>query len=151
MDSSTISTTVNIQNMPIPLDFSLPVVQPETNVTLTRAITIQGAHVTINSGALTISNASATVTLPAGTILPVSVDMTIPVKTTVFVNMQVPLSIPLTQSTPPGDGQTGLHEAILGLENTVGPYFCLVNKNSVDANGGVICQQGIYTPKTITP
>ncbi len=151
MDNSTISTTINVQDMPIPLDFSLPVVQDETNVTLTRAVTIQGARVTIYSGALTIDNALATVTLPVGTTLPVSLNMTVPVQTTVLVDMQVPVNITLSQSNPPGDGQVGLHDAFWGLQNTVGPFYCLFEQDLLDATGGLVCQQGTYYPRIINP
>jgi hypothetical protein len=151
MDNSTIATTIYVEDMPIPLDFSLPVVQDETNVILTRAVTIYGARVTINSGALTIDNAPATVTLPAGTSLPVSLNMSVPVQTTVLMDLQVPININLSQSNPPGDGQVGLHDAFLGLQNTIGPFYCLFQQDLLNANGGLVCQQGSYSPQIINP
>jgi hypothetical protein len=151
MDNSTIATTIYVEDMPIPLDFSLPVVQDETNVILTRAVTIYGARVTINSGALTIDNAPATVTLPAGTNLPVSLNMSVPVQTTVLMDLQVPININLSQSNPPGDGQVGLHDAFLGLQNTIGPFYCLFKQDLLNASGGLVCQQGSYSPQIINP
>jgi hypothetical protein len=44
MDNSVISTTISVDQMPIPLDFNLPVVQPSTTVTLTEDVTIRGAY-----------------------------------------------------------------------------------------------------------
>ncbi len=144
MDNATISTTINVEDMPIPLDFTLPVVQSETYVTLTRSVTIHNAIV----GVLSVPT---TVTLPAGTALPVSLSMEVPVQTTVLVDLQVPVNINLAQSNPPGDGQVGLHDAFLGLQNTIGPFYCLFKPDLTNAAGGLVCQQGFYNYQQINP
>lgn len=144
MDNASIVTTINVDDMPIPLDFILPVVQEETYVTLTRSVTIHNAIV----GVLSVPT---TVTLPAGTALPVSLNMNVPVQTTVLVDIQVPVNINLAQSNPPGDGQVGLHDAFLGLQNTIGPFYCLFKQDLFNAAGGLVCQQGAYTFQDINP
>jgi hypothetical protein len=149
LDNSVISTTLTVPNITIPIDFSLPVVQPSTNVTLTEDVTIRGAYVVINTDAIRI-NSAATVTLPRGTTLPVSLNMVVPVQTTVSLNLDVPVVIKLSESNPAGDQQAGLHDAFLGLQNTVGPYYCLFNPDIV-SGGSYVCQQGNYLPKPINP
>jgi hypothetical protein len=148
MDNSVISTTISVDQMPIPLDFNLPVVQPSTNVTLTEDVTIRGAYVVINTGALSI-NSSATVTLPRGTSLPVSLSMDVPVKTTVLVDLKVPVNIKLSEANSPDPNIANLHGAFIGLQNTVGPFYCLLQPAAKDYAGAYICQQGAYTPKPL--
>jgi hypothetical protein len=150
MDNSVISTTIPVDKAEIPLDFILPVVQSETNVTLTQSVTITGARVTINSGAITINNAPATVVLPAGTTLPVSLQMDVPVQKTLYVDLKVPIDIKLSESNPEENGQMGLHDAFYGLQNTLGPFYCIFNRDAQDEKGAV-CQQGVYIPKKIKP
>lgn len=149
LDDSVIATTLNVSSMTIPLDFTLPVMQPSTNVTLTENVTIRNAYVVINTDSVKI-NSAATVTLPRGTVLPVSLNMEVPVQTTVLVDLSVPVVIKLSESNPPGDQVVGLHDAFLGLQNTIGPYFCLMNPDVV-ANGRYICSQGDYLPEPVNP
>lgn len=144
MDNATIVTTIYIEDMPIPVDFTLPVVQEETYVTLTRSVTIYNARVGILSE-------PTTVTLPAGTALPVSLNMTVPVQTTLLVDIQVPVNIDLAHSNPSGDGQVGLHDAFLGLQNTIGPFYCLFKPDLTNAAGGLVCQNGSYSYQDVNP
>jgi hypothetical protein len=148
MDNSVISTTISVDQMPIPLDFNLPVVQPSTTVTLTEDVTIRGAYVVINTGALSI-NSAATVTLPRGTSLPVSLSMDVPVKTTVFVDLKVPVNIKLAEALPADPNTANLHSAFIGLQNTVGPFYCLLQPSAKDYAGAYVCQQGVYPLKPL--
>jgi len=150
MDNSVISTTITINQLPIPIDFVLPVSQPSTNVTLTQDVTIRGAHVVINTGAMSI-NSAATVTLPAGTTLPVSLYMEIPVKTTVLLDLALPVNIKLAEANFPDPNIANLHAAFVGLQNTVGPFYCLLQPGAQDYTGFYICQQGNYALKPTNP
>ncbi len=139
MDNAVISTTIHLEDVPIPLDFTLPVVQEETYVTLTRPATIRNATV----GVLSLPT---TVTLPAGTTLAVSLAMDVPVKTTLAVDLDVPVNIKLAQVNPPA-GQASLHEAFLGLQNTVGPFYCLF-KHPADSPAAFVCEGNTYRPQS---
>jgi hypothetical protein len=130
MDKSTITTTISVDQMPIPIAFNLPVVQDETTVTLTQDVTIRGAFVTINTGALNI-NAPATVTLPKGTELPIALRMDVPVQTTVFVDLKVPVNIKLAEANPPAPAAS-LHSAFNGLQSTIGNLYCPYNHYLID-------------------
>jgi hypothetical protein len=144
MDNSVISTTVTMPEMSIPLDFILPVVQSSTNMTLTENVTIHGAYVIINTGSLSI-NSAATITLPAGTTLPVSLSIDVPVKTTVLVkDIQVPIDIRLAKANSPDPNVANLHSAFIGLQDTVGPFYCLLQPEVQDYTGVYLCQQGAY-------
>jgi hypothetical protein len=148
MDKSYISTTILVEDMPIPLDFTLPVVQDQTDVTLTRDVTIRNAHVVIDTGQLSI-NAPATVTLPAGTTLPVSLRMDVPVQTTVLVDLQVPINIELASANPSDPGISNLHTAFLGLQDTIGPLYCLLQPAAVDYLSQPLCDgEGMYIHRT---
>jgi hypothetical protein len=136
MDDAAISTTVQIPS--IPIDFNLPVVQKETNVTLTQDVVIRSAHVTINSGAFFINEAPAVVTLPAGTVLPVSLSMDVPVKTEVVVD-SVAVDFALADANP-DPPKVGLHAAFVDLQNALGPYYCLLQRDLIDLD----CRNGIY-------
>ena len=150
MDKSTIIYNMPVPSIDIPLDFNLPVNQPETNVVLTQNVTITNARVTINAGILTITNAPATVVLPAGTTLPVSLSMNVPVKTTVTTNLLVPVNIPLSQANPPLP-DASLHGAFLGLQDTIGPLFCLLNPEAKDYTGSPLCSHGLYVSRSPVP
>jgi len=144
MDNSYITTTIQVQDMPIPLDFTLPVVQEQTNVTLTQDVTIRNAYVVIDTGMLDI-NAPATVTLPAGTILPVALRMDIPVQTTVLVDLQVPVNIELASASSSDPAIANLHTAFLGLQDTIGPLYCLLDPAAVDYRARPLCDsEGLY-------
>jgi hypothetical protein len=141
MDNSVISTTINVPELSIPLNFILPVVQPETCVTLTRQATIPNARVSVLSG-------STTVTLPAGTPLCISLNMDVQVNTTVVVrDVKVPVTIQLATANSPDPNVDNLHGAFVGLQNTVGPFYCLLEPGAKDYTGALLCRQGIYVPK----
>jgi hypothetical protein len=139
MDNAIISTTIHVDDASIPLDFILPVVQPEIYVTLTRDVTIRNATV----GVLSLPT---TVTLPAGTSLPVSLSMDVPVQATVVVDLEVPVNIKLAEANPPPPASS-LHRAFLGLQNTVGPFYCLFNHPS-DSPAAFVCEGKTYLPTT---
>ena len=141
MDNSVISTTISV-NQDIQLDFMLPVVQEETYVTLTRDVTIRGAMV----GVLSLPT---TVTLPRGTSLPISLNIEVPVQRTIPVNLTVPVYIKLAEALPADPNTANLHSAFIGLQNTVGPFYCLLEPGAVDYTGAAICQQGAYSPKPL--
>jgi len=152
MDNSVISTTINMADVPIPVNFNLPVVQQETNVTLTRSVTIKSAHVTISSGALTINNAPAIVTLPQGTTLPVSFQIDVPVQTTILMNLQVPVNIKLAEANSTDSNVTNLHTAILGLQDAIGPLYCQFNQQARDYLNNSLCTaQGNYIKRSAVP
>jgi len=152
LDNSVISTTINMPDVPIPINFTLPVVQSETNVTLTRSVTIKSARVTINSGALNLDNAPATITLPVGTILPVSLQMDVPVQTTVHMNLAIPVNIKLADANSPDVNVGNLHEAFLGLQDTIGPLYCQFNPQAQDYLNNFLCDaQGNYVDRSAAP
>jgi hypothetical protein len=144
MDKASITTTIPVDAQ-IPVVFSLPI-QRNTTVTLTSAVPIIGAQVVINSGGLSI-NAPANVTLPAGTNLPIALNMDVPVQLTVPINLQVPVNIPLNQ--------TNLHTPFTGLQQTIRPLYCTINKNAQYPQGFYICAEHdiptLGTPTLGTP
>lgn len=142
MDNAVISTTININQMPIPLNFTLPVEQEEVYVTLTRDVTIRNALV----GVLSLPTS---VTLPRGTVLPVSLRMDVPVKTVVLVDLRVPVNIKLAEANPPDPNAASLHQAFLGLQDTIGPFYCLLEPGARDYTGAYVCREGAYVPKSI--
>jgi hypothetical protein len=129
MDNASINTTITV-NTQVPIDFILPIHQ-NTDVILTQNVVIPNAFVVINSGGLSI-NAAARVTLPAGTNLPISLNMSVPVQSTIPVTLQVPVNIPLAQ--------TELHQPFTGLQDTLRPYYCLLDKNAQYPQGIYICE-----------
>jgi hypothetical protein len=138
MDEASINTTIMVDAQ-IPLDFNLPVVQ-NTEVILTRDVEIPSAHVVINTGGLAIDSL-ASVTLPVGTSLPIALNLNIPVQSTIPVSLQVPVSIPLSR--------TELHDPFTGLQSTLRPLYCLLNKNAQYPAGVYICaQHDSLTPAT---
>ena len=128
LDKANISTTIPV-NAQIPVVFSLPVKQ-NTAVTLTSDVTIAHTGVIINSGGLSI-NAPATITLPAGTNLPIALDLDIPVQLTIPISLQIPVNIPMNQ--------TMLHNPFTGLQQTIKPLYCIINKNAQYPQGIYIC------------
>jgi hypothetical protein len=131
MDAASISTTITIQTQ-VPMNFTLPVEQ-NTNIVLTENLAIPRAYVVINSGGLSI-NAPASITLPAGTNLPVALNVAVPVQISIPMTLQIPVNIPLSQ--------TGLHQPLIGLQETVRSYYCQVDKNAQDSQGIYLCQPG---------
>ena len=140
MDNASITTIIPVEGQ-VPVSFTLPI-QRNTVVTLTSSVTIPDAYVVINTGILSISS-KASVTLPIGTSLPIALDMEVPVQTTIPISLQVPVTIPLSQ--------TQLDKPFTGLQNTVGPYYCIFQQDLADANGGLVCQHGTYIPKINAP
>jgi hypothetical protein len=136
MDQASINTIINVDAQ-IPLNFSLPVSQ-NTQVVLTSDVSIPGAHVVINTGVLNI-NAQANVTLPAGTGLPIALKLDIPVQTSIPISIKVPVNIPLSQ--------TDLHQPFTGLQTTLRPLYCTLNKNAQYPEGTYICaEHDVPTP-----
>ncbi|MGD0878777.1 MAG: hypothetical protein ABSA01_11600 [Anaerolineales bacterium] len=130
MDQASINTTIAVDTQ-IPLNFNLPVSQ-NTTVVLTSTVAIPKAHIVINTGGLAI-NSVANVTLPAGTSLPISLNLTIPFQSTIPISLQLPVNIPLNQ--------TGLHQPITGVQTTILPLYCMLNKNAQYPQGTFICAQ----------
>ena len=130
MDKANISTTIPVEAQ-IPIVFSLPV-QQNTDVTLTSAVTIPRTGVVINSGGLSI-NAPATITLPEGTNLPIALKLDIPVQVTIPISLQIPVNIPLNQTT--------LHAPFTGLQQTIKPLYCTINRNAQYPQGIFICNE----------
>ena len=129
MDNASISTTITIDTQ-VPINFMLPI-QQNTDVVLTESLTIPKAQFVLNSGGLSI-NAPASITLPAGTNLPVALNVAVPVQVSIPLTLQIPVNIPLSQ--------TGLHQPLIGLHETVRSYYCQIDKNAQDSQGIYLCQ-----------
>ncbi len=129
MDQAHIKTDIPVQTS-IPLNLSIPV-QTTTGITLARDVLIQGAHVRINTALFNI-DAPASVTLPAGTALTVGLNFNVPVQTDVPVTLNVPVDIPLQD--------TDLHPAIIGLQQTLKPIYCMLSPTALTLNGTPVCQ-----------
>ncbi|MGA2503782.1 MAG: hypothetical protein ABSG01_06795 [Anaerolineales bacterium] len=129
MDNASITTTITI-NTEVPINFMLPI-QQNTDVILTESLTIPHAQFALNSGGLSI-NAPASITLPAGTNLPVALNVAVPVQVSIPLTLQVPVNIPLSQ--------TGLHQPLTGLQDTVRSYYCKVDKNAQYPQGIYLCK-----------
>lgn len=129
MDQAHIRTTIPVQSN-IPLNLTVPV-QTTTNITLARDASIPGAHVKINTPLFNI-DAPASVTLPAGTSLEVGLDFDLPLQTEVPVSISVPVDIAVEN--------TELHPAIIGLQDTIRPFYCLVAPAAVALNGQPVCR-----------
>jgi hypothetical protein len=128
MDEASINTTISVDSQ-IPINLSVPVNQ-NTTVVLTSNVTIPNAHVVINTGGLAI-NSTASVTLPAGTSLPIALNLTIPIQSSIPISLQVPVNIPLNQ--------TDLHQPFTGLQTTIRPLYCMLNKNAQYPEGTFLC------------
>ena len=129
MDAAHIKSTIPIQTT-IPLNLSIPV-QTTTSISLARDVSIPGAHVRINTTLFNI-DAPANVTLPAGTNLDVAMSFTLPVQADVPVSLNVPVDIPLQD--------TELHPAVLGLQDTIRPLYCMVNPAALSITGDSVCK-----------
>jgi hypothetical protein len=129
MDQAHIRTTIPIQTN-IPLDLTVPV-QTTTGITLAKDVSIPGAHVRINTALVSI-DAPANVTLPAGTSLDVTMAFDLPVKGQVPVALSVPIDIPLQE--------TDLHPALVGLQDTIRPIYCIVAPLGQALNGEPVCR-----------
>jgi hypothetical protein len=129
MDQSHIKTTIPVQTT-IPLNMTIPV-QTTTSITLAQDVSIQGAHVKINTALFNI-DAPASVTLPAGTALNVALNFTVPVQANVPVTVNVPVDIALKD--------TDLHTAIIGLQETLKPLYCMVSPSALSLTGEQVCK-----------
>lgn len=129
MDQAHIKTTIPVQTS-IPLNMNIPV-QTTTGITLAQDVFIQGAHVKINTALFNI-DAPASVTLPAGTALNVTMNFNVPVQADVPVTLNVPVDIALKD--------TDLHPAILGLQETLKPLYCLVSPTALSLSGEPVCR-----------
>jgi hypothetical protein len=130
MDRAHIVSTIPIQNA-IPVQFDLQLNQ-ETNVVLSRDVTIDNALVTVETGGLNITQARTTIVLPQGTSLPIVLNLTIPVNMTVPIIMDVPVDIPMAS--------TDLHEPFVGLQQVIAPFYCAVEPNALDLDGKLVCR-----------
>lgn len=143
MDEANIRTNIHVEKE-IPVQFSLNVSGP-TNVTLSEAVTIRGALVTVETGGLNIVNARATIVLPKDTLLPINIEnLVVPVDQKVLAVLDVPVDIPLDQ--------TELHEPFVGLQKVVEPWYCLI-KPDVSVNGVQVCSNvaNPLSPGALTP
>jgi hypothetical protein len=130
MDRAHIVSVIPIRNS-IPVQFDLQLNQ-ETNVVLSRDVTIDNALVTVETGGLNITQARTTIVLPQGTTLPIVLNLTIPVSTNVPIVMDVPVDIPLAS--------TDLHEPFVGLQQVIEPFYCAVEPNALDLDGQLVCR-----------
>jgi hypothetical protein len=129
MDQAHIKTTIPVHTT-IPLNMSIPI-QTTTGIILAQEALIQGAHVKINTALFNI-DAPASVTLPAGTALNVALNFNVPVQTDVPVTLNVPVDIALQD--------TDLHPAIMGLQETLKPLYCMVSPTALTLSGAPVCR-----------
>jgi hypothetical protein len=129
MDAAHIRTSIPLQTN-IPLDLSVPV-QTTTGITLAKDASIPGAHVKINTALFNI-DAPASVTLPAGTTMQVAMSFSLPVQAQVPVNLSVPVDIAVSD--------TELHPAIVGLQDTLRPLYCMVAPSAQALSGDPVCR-----------
>lgn len=134
MDEAAITAKIPV-DANIPLNIVVPV-QTTTRITLAEQVTIQNAHVRINTGTLNI-DADAAVTLPANTPLLVNLDFPLTVQNSIPVHLDVDVNIPLRD--------TQLHDPFTGLQQVVRPYYCLVEPNAL-INGSQVCAPSVSQP-----
>jgi hypothetical protein len=134
MDRASIATDVQVQTT-IPVKFDL-LLNQQTSVVLSQDVTINNALVTVNTGGLNITRANTTIVLPQGTTLPIVLNLNVPVDTVVPVTLNVPVNIPLSQ--------TQLHVPFVGLQNVVGPFYCMLAPSAVNLDQQPICP---YQPR----
>ncbi len=130
MDRAHITTNIPVQTE-IPVKFDLQLNQ-QTNVVLSRNVTIDNALVTVKTGGLNITNALTTIVLPEGTNLPVYLNLTVPVDQMVPVTLDVAVDIPLEK--------TQLHEPFAGLQDVVRPFYCMVNPGALRMDSQPVCK-----------
>jgi len=129
MDRAHITTNIPVQTE-IPVKFDLQLNQ-ETNVVLSRNVTISNAYVTVRTESMNITNALATIVLPQGTNLPVNLTLTVPVDKMVPVTLNVPVDIPLKD--------TQLHDPFVGLQEVVKPFYCMLNPAALNQDNQPVC------------
>ena len=113
LDKSVISSQITIEDT-VQLDFPLQVNQ-KTDLVLTDDTVINGARITISTGALTITGAPASIVLPAGTILPVQLNLEIPVDASAPLDLNSSINIPLAE--------TDLHRPLTNMQNIIEPQI----------------------------
>lgn len=129
MDQAHIKAQIPVQTI-VPLNLTVPV-QTTTGITLAKDAFIPGAHVRINTALFNI-DAPANVTLPAGTALDVTMAFAVPVQAQVPISLNVPVDIALNN--------TDLHPAILGLQETIKPLYCIVTPAALSLGGQPVCK-----------
>jgi hypothetical protein len=129
MDMAHIKATIPVQTS-IPLNVSVPI-QTTTNITLAQDVTIQGAHVRIDTGGLNI-DAPASITLPAGTLLEAALDFKAPLRTETPVVLNIPIDIAIQD--------TELHAGLFGLQAAIRPLLCEASPRAVSLAGEAICR-----------
>jgi hypothetical protein len=129
MDRAHITTNIPVQTE-IPVKFDLQLNQ-DTDVILSRDVTISNARVTVRTESMNITNALTTIVLPQGTNLPVTLTLTVPVDKMVPVTLNVPVDIPLKD--------TQLHDPFVGLQEVVKPFYCLLNPAALNQDNQPVC------------
>lgn len=129
MDQAHIKTMIPVQTT-IPLNMSIPV-QTSTSITLAQDVSIQGAHIKINTPLFPL-DAPASIILPAGTDLNVMLNFNVPVQADVPLTLNVPVDIALRD--------TDLHNAIVGLQETLKPLYCVVSPAALSLSGEPVCK-----------
>lgn len=129
MDRAHITTNIPVQTE-IPVKFDLQLNQ-NTDVILSRDVTISNARVTVRTESMNITNALTTIVLPQGTNLPVTLTLTVPVDKMVPVTLNVPVDIPLKD--------TQLHDPFVGLQEVVKPFYCLLNPAAFNQDNQPVC------------
>ena len=131
MDAAHIKTTIPLKQ-DIQLSTNIPV-QTTTSITLANPVEIPNAHVKIATSSFNIDS-DADVTLPAGTALNVILNFNLPLNQSVAVDSEVPADIALNK--------TDLHVAIIGLEDTIKPLYCMINPGALSVITNVpICHK----------
>ncbi|MEJ5202435.1 MAG: hypothetical protein WHV66_09395 [Anaerolineales bacterium] len=118
MDRASIKTTIPV-SATVPARFDLPL-ETDTTVVLISDTTIRGAKVSLATGGLSIFSAPTDIVLPAGTQLPIHLSLVVPVDQLIPVSLEVPVDIPLNQ--------TELHEPFIGLQETIAPYYQMIDR-----------------------
>ncbi|MCU7837454.1 MAG: hypothetical protein KZQ83_19710 [gamma proteobacterium symbiont of Taylorina sp.] len=129
MDQAHIKTNVVVDDM-MPVKFELKLKQ-DTNVVLSKDVTIKGAHVSVRTTLIDITNAPATVVLPAGTSLPITLNLVVPVDQTIPIQLNVPVDIAIEE--------TELHTPLVGFKKIIQPFYCFLFPKAVTLDGDVIC------------
>jgi hypothetical protein len=128
MYEASIQTNISIETT-VPARFNLPL-DTDTTVVLSEETYIPNARVTVNTGGLSIQNSPADIVLPAGTKLPIHLSLIVPVDQTIPVVMDVPVNIPLKD--------TSLGGAFKGLIDVISPYDPLL-KSAPTSWAEMIC------------
>lgn len=128
MDQAHIQAIIPVHTS-VQLNSTIPV-QTTTSITLAQDVTIQDAHVKINTGGLNIDS-PASITLPAGTLLQASLDFKVPVQADVPLALEIPVDIAVQD--------TGLHAGLSGLQDTLRPAVCAASPEAVTSSGQTIC------------